>query len=330
MALDFPSSPATGQTYTGSDGTTWKWDGAKWVSGVTAGVLSASQMDLGTRLAAAGTKLNALGPITAQNWPTGATTNTAIDGAHNCYQGTNANAIWNLPPIGGLSKCLTIMVEANTITTTIVPAGADQILVPGASPGTYTNAAPWVIPIGTGLTNQSVTLDAVASGGFWYLRPSPAIADAMGWVSRPVLQATYTGANAGITSGTWTKAGLPPGDITIDTHGWWDAANTRYRPKRVGIYRVSWLVMLGDQSGGATVATCYAAIYKNGAAAKFASLVQAAGLALPSASPLSVTSIMYMNGTTDYLEPYVYVTAASPTLYGGSNPCSFSIDYIGS
>jgi hypothetical protein len=30
--LDFPSSPATGQTYTGSDGTTWKWDGAKWVS----------------------------------------------------------------------------------------------------------------------------------------------------------------------------------------------------------------------------------------------------------------------------------------------------------
>jgi hypothetical protein len=36
MALDFPSSPATGQTYTGSDGTTWIWDGAKWVSGVTA------------------------------------------------------------------------------------------------------------------------------------------------------------------------------------------------------------------------------------------------------------------------------------------------------
>jgi hypothetical protein len=37
MALDFPSSPTTGQTYTGSDGTIWKWDGTKWVSGATGG-----------------------------------------------------------------------------------------------------------------------------------------------------------------------------------------------------------------------------------------------------------------------------------------------------
>src|SRR3974390_3499403 len=30
MALDFPNSPTTGQTYT-SGSVTWKWDGAKWV-----------------------------------------------------------------------------------------------------------------------------------------------------------------------------------------------------------------------------------------------------------------------------------------------------------
>ncbi len=33
MALDFPNSPTTGQTYTGPNGVVWAWDGTKWVSG---------------------------------------------------------------------------------------------------------------------------------------------------------------------------------------------------------------------------------------------------------------------------------------------------------
>ena len=33
MALDFPSVPTNGQTFTGPDGTVWTWDGVKWVSG---------------------------------------------------------------------------------------------------------------------------------------------------------------------------------------------------------------------------------------------------------------------------------------------------------
>jgi hypothetical protein len=37
MALDFPSSPALGQTVTGPDGTVWSWDGAKWVPGIQSG-----------------------------------------------------------------------------------------------------------------------------------------------------------------------------------------------------------------------------------------------------------------------------------------------------
>lgn len=37
MALDFPSNPTVGQTYT-SGGTVWTWDGAKWVTGMAVGV----------------------------------------------------------------------------------------------------------------------------------------------------------------------------------------------------------------------------------------------------------------------------------------------------
>jgi hypothetical protein len=33
MALDFPSAPTTGQTYTGPNGIIWSWDGSKWVNG---------------------------------------------------------------------------------------------------------------------------------------------------------------------------------------------------------------------------------------------------------------------------------------------------------
>lgn len=33
MALDFPASPTTNQTYTGPGGVIWVWDGAKWVNG---------------------------------------------------------------------------------------------------------------------------------------------------------------------------------------------------------------------------------------------------------------------------------------------------------
>lgn len=35
MALDFPGSPTTGQTFTAPDGSVWVWDGAKWTGGGT-------------------------------------------------------------------------------------------------------------------------------------------------------------------------------------------------------------------------------------------------------------------------------------------------------
>ena len=38
MALDFPSSPTTGQTFAGPNGVVWTWDGVKWVSLGSGGV----------------------------------------------------------------------------------------------------------------------------------------------------------------------------------------------------------------------------------------------------------------------------------------------------
>ena len=169
--------------------------GAADADNINSGTLSAQFIDYDTlRLTAVGTKLKALGPISQlRNWLSVATTNTALDAAHNLFTGTG-NAVWNLPPVV-VGMCLTIMVGGSSNTTTIVPAGGDQILCPGAAPvGAYTNAAPLIIPAQAGLTNQSITLDGV--GGttppFWVARPSPAIAEAMGWVMRPYFKGSFS------------------------------------------------------------------------------------------------------------------------------------------
>lgn len=42
MALDFPNSPTTGQTFSGPGNVTWSWDGVKWTSAVTGSPLAIS------------------------------------------------------------------------------------------------------------------------------------------------------------------------------------------------------------------------------------------------------------------------------------------------
>ena len=43
MALDFPATPSTGQTFTGPNGVIWQYDGAKWVAGTAAGAYAPVQ-----------------------------------------------------------------------------------------------------------------------------------------------------------------------------------------------------------------------------------------------------------------------------------------------
>lgn len=39
MTIAFPSSPNVGDTVTGPDGTTWLWDGEKWIAAGSTGFL---------------------------------------------------------------------------------------------------------------------------------------------------------------------------------------------------------------------------------------------------------------------------------------------------
>jgi len=109
----------------------------------------------------------------------------------------------------------------------------------------------------------------------------------------------YNSASQSIATATYTKIQFNTEEF--DTNSNYDnATNYRFTPTVAGYYQVNLLV--GNASGTASTATyTLAAIYKNGSIFK-SSLTQA-GLSGPASS---VSTIIQMNGTTDYLEGYYY------------------------
>ena len=107
---------------------------------------------------------------------------------------------------------------------------------------------------------------------------------------------------------------------TTDERGWWNAGIARFLPTVPGKYLVCFGVVVnftGAASGAGTY-TVAAALYKNASAfargprAEFASTAAiSVSLNLGSAA----SAVVDMNGSTDYLEPYVFVSSPSgPTI----------------
>ena len=99
--------------------------------------------------------------------------------------------------------------------------------------------------------------------------------------------------------------------ISIDTEGVVDTTNSRIIPNLPGYYVVMGNVRAGNVPDGMMV---NAMIYKNGARASYGTMVNqgAAGHSVSIAHDL-----VYMNGTTDYLELYAYTYSSALALYVG-------------
>jgi hypothetical protein len=93
-----------------------------------------------------------------------------------------------------------------------------------------------------------------------------------------------------IVSGALTKAVMEVEDY--DTDNCFDLANSRFTPNVPGFYQVSALMYAAPSSGAA-----YAHIYKNGADYLY-------GTGAPQGVS-GASGLVYMNGTTDYLEFWV-------------------------
>jgi len=191
---------------------------------------------------------------------------------------------------GGTSGTVTI---TNSMATEITAAG--DIIV-GTGSGTFDN-----LPIGT--TAQVLTADTTVSP-YKVKWATPT-----GATSGPAF-AAYRTSNATISTNTWVK--VPWNTEYFDTGSCYDSStNYRFTPTTAGIYQINI-----SHSGNGNV---NGAIYKNGS-----------NYLQPSYSTTgqyaSGSTLISMNGSTDYLEMYVYSSGA--TLYGTAVEGGFSGAYI--
>ena len=128
----------------------------------------------------------------------------------------------------------------------------------------------------------------------------------------------YPSANAAIVSGVITKV---TGDVeSFDIGGYYDnAVNYRWTPLIAGIYNVSAGCSFLNAIGAYTISLY---LYKNGALIR----ISESGLTYIAANfSLSISDLISMNGTTDYLEVFVLQNSGvNKTLYAGPERTFFS------
>jgi hypothetical protein len=169
------------------------------------------------------------------------------------------------------------------------------------------------------------TLFLIGRGGAWdILSAAPEVHEAMGWVTHPYFSAVLLGSAQTPASSVWAKCAMD--HVQYDSHGWWDAVNTRYVPKRAGKYMAVYEAVLGEQTTGPVVVS--AGIWVNGGSFATRSISWNGVTHLPFVNAISCSVIGPCNGTTDYIEPYALINGPSPQINGGAVN-QFLVHYMG-
>ena len=126
------------------------------------------------------------------------------------------------------------------------------------------------------------------------------------------------GANFSFSNGVFTKA--PFDTITFDTDSFFDnTTNYRFQPTIAGYYQITVNLYISYLSTGGTVPQ--AMIYKNGSEYARGGQVYSA---VSIYGAINVTDLVYLNGSTDYVEGYVYYNSPSAILADESRLSSMS------
>jgi len=122
-------------------------------------------------------------------------------------------------------------------------------------------------------------------------------------VNGPAFSA-YQGANQAITNNTWTK--LQMNTENFDTNSDYDTSTYRFTPSVAGYYQISTSIRNFSNS---SISYAFVGVYKNGTGWKDAAVpVYLANYAVG-----GLTALVYLNGTSDYVETYAFI------LSGGTN-----------
>lgn len=155
-----------------------------------------------------------------------------------------------------------------------------------------------------GLPDSSITAAELASGAVTQVKLASGVAG-----SGPAFGA-YRSTNQSISATTYTKIQFDTEEF--DTASCFDnATNYRFTPNVAGYYQINAVWQIDGVAGAA--GQVLVTIYKNGSVFKFGMY----GSATSSSSSNSVvSSLVYCNGTTDYIEIYAYVGNADVILAG--------------
>lgn len=126
----------------------------------------------------------------------------------------------------------------------------------------------------------------------------------------------YRSVNQGVANATWTKVSCDLEEF--DTANSFDSVtNSRFQPTVAGYYQLSGSISyITSNWSGVSIS-----IYKNGSPAKGGSNT-AATLASGYVG-CNVSALIYLNGSTDYVELWGYCSATTPGFVAGANSTYF-------
>ena len=169
----------------------------------------------------------------------------------------------------------------------------------------------------SGDTSGSVSLTVPAVAGTNTITLPAATGTVMVSGNMPAFSA-YLSSNQSISSGVYTKVTCNTKEFDTNTN--YDATtNYRFTPTVAGYYQVSGCV---DTSGSAATTYQNVVIYKNG------SLFKGGNRTTNSGGKVTVSPLIYLNGSTDYLELYTYVIGTSVALSGASTDTYFQASMV--
>jgi hypothetical protein len=177
--------------------------------------------------------------------------------------------------------------------SSIAPAAKGDLVV-----GSDTNDAS-VLAVGS--ANQVLTVDSSTATGLKWAAPTSS--------SGPAFRANRT-ANYSISQNTWTKVNYNEEDF--DTAGNYDpTTNFRFTPTTAGYYQFNYEgQIVGTEGQLMTIA-----LYKNGASYHSGSAVDISGQGY---GQVSSSDLVYMNGSSDYVEVYLYTSASGANIGGNA------------
>jgi hypothetical protein len=189
---------------------------------------------------------------------------------------------------GGTSGAVTLTLDSTAVIAPSTLTTKGDVLVRNSTVPTR---------LGVGTNGQVLTADSTAATGLAWATASA--------TSGPAFSAYPTGTAQTVSAATWTKVRL--NSENFDTASNFDSTtNYRFTPTTAGYYQFNMAVNMPSDG------RIYGKFYKNGSAYSMAWSYQIAD------SGSCGSSLIFCNGSTDYVEFYVYLYSGNATISAGS------------